>query len=436
MGGGLIVNGERVVNWFPIWEPVTIEIHEGENVVVFEPGLETHWTCASFAFDSKHPIHLEAPMGPIGAEWAAVRFDRRDQNLTHAVRQAKTWDDLVYSGAEIVPVDDLHASPVVAYNAVWGGHEIDAAPKVSHLERAFSDSSECAVIEPSEGDTEILLDFGKELIGYFDLQLEAHEGVIIDAACFEAIEDGRIHWANGNLCSFRYTTRDGAQRFLSRYRRGFRYAYLVFRHVKEPVKLQSARVLLSTYPDERKGSFACSDPLLNQIWDVGVWTLRMCSEDTFTDCPLYEQTYWVGDGRNEALISYPVWGPTALTRRCARLPGQSLFRSKLTESQVPSGWQNIIPAWSFLWVQLVDEYYQYSGDLRTLGEIYPDVKTMLTNCEAMCTERGLFRISAWNFFDWAGMDIGHETCTHNNLLLAESAKRAACMARALGLNDD
>ena len=291
-----------------------------------------------------------------------------------------------------------------------------------------------AEIHPAEGDTEIVLDFGKEIIGYFDLNLEAPEGVVIDVACYEAIEDGKIHWSEGNLCSFRYTTRAGAQEFISRYRRGFRYASLVFRNVTQPVKINDIRVFLATYPDVRKGSFRCSDPVLNAIWETGAWTLRMCSEDTFTDCPLYEQTYWVGDGRNEALVSYPVWGPTPLVKRCTLLPGQSFYRSELTESQVPSGWQNIIPAWSFLWVQMAEEYYLYSGDKETLEKNYPDVVKLLENCKKLCTDRGLFSIDAWNFFDWAGMDTGSKTCTHNNIMLAETAHRAAKMAAYLGKN--
>ena len=39
-----------------------------------------------------------------------------------------------------------------------------------------------------------------------------------------------------------------------------------------------------------RGMFRCSDSRLNQIWDFSAYTLRMCSEDTFTDCPTYEQT--------------------------------------------------------------------------------------------------------------------------------------------------
>lgn len=38
-------------------------------------------------------------------------------------------------------------------------------------------------------------------------------------------------------------------------------------------------------------------------------------QDTFTDCPLYEQTHWAGDARNEALIAFGVFGAHDLARR-------------------------------------------------------------------------------------------------------------------------
>jgi hypothetical protein len=45
-------------------------------------------------------------------------------------------------------------------------------------------------------------------------------------------------------------------------------------------------------------------------------------EDTFVDCPAYEQVFWVGDSRNEALVNYYVFGALDIVKRCLRLvPG-------------------------------------------------------------------------------------------------------------------
>ena len=433
-GYNLSVNGKNY-GGFPRWQEQPIELKTGINLLVAELPPQTHWSAATFSFNFEKPVKIQAPVGE--TEWAAAKYDRHNKQLSDAVRNVTTWETLTsISGVQIFPVSKEHISPAVAYNSVWAGKETGKPSNVKNIQNAFSNNPDVAEIDPAEGDTEIVLDFGKEVIGYFDMVLEASEGVVVDVACYEAIEDGKIHWSEGNLCSFRYTTRAGLQEFLSRYRRGFRYASMVFRNVTQPVKISDIRLVLATYPDDRKGTFNCSDPVLNKIWETGAWTLRMCSEDTFTDCPLYEQTYWVGDGRNEALVSYPVWGPTPLVKRCSLLPGQSLYRSQLTESQVPSGWQNIIPAWSFLWVQMADEYYLYSADKETLEKNYPDVVKLLDHCKTLCTDKGLFSIDAWNFFDWAGMDTGNKTCTHNNILLAETANRAAKMATYLGKAED
>ena len=114
------------------------------------------------------------------------------------------------------------------------------------------------------------------------------------------------------------------------------------------MRFRNVEVLYNSYPQARRGSFHSADALLNRIWEVGADTLRACAEDTYTDCPSYEQTLWVGDARNEALIDWVINGDPRLWYRCLELAGESLHRSPLVESNVPSGWQNIIPAWAFL----------------------------------------------------------------------------------------
>ena len=161
--------------------------------------------------------------------------------------------------------------------------------------------------------------------------------------------------------SFRYICRDGRQSYQTYVRRGFQYTYLILRNMTGPVRLRRVEVLFNTYPQTRQGSFACSDARLDQIWQVGAHTLRCCAEDTYVDCPTYEQTHWVGDARNEALIDWAINGDPRLWYRCLEQTGQSLDRSPLTEGHVPSAWQNILPAWSFLWMRSCREYYLFTG---------------------------------------------------------------------------
>lgn len=312
------------------------------------------------------------------------------------------------------------------------------AVRVESLDALLAATPDDAIVyPPQDGDLELLLDFGKELVGFFEMELHAPEGVVIDLNAFEYMEDGRIQWTFGLHNTFRYITRAGWQSWRSVIRRGFRYATLTIRFpqgASEPVRLRGLRCYLNTYPYAYRGQFACSDALLNEIWEISRHTVRLCSEDTFVDCPSYEQTFWVGDARNESLFSYTAFGDHRLARRCLLLAGESLWRSPLVESQVPSGWEDILTAWSLLWTIACEEYYRFTGDRTFLEQVYPAVRQQNANIhERFINGQGLLEIEAWNMLDWAPMDTPRAgVVTHQNMWLVEAWRRSAKMARILG----
>jgi len=143
-------------------------------------------------------------------------------------------------------------------------------------------------------------------------------------------------------------------------------------------------------------------------------------EDTFTDCPLYEQTLWVGDARNESLFAYPVFGATDIGRRCATLAAQSLERYPIIGCQVPSGWDVLLPAWSFLWGISIWDYYEFTGDTSFEGA-----------AALRDAEHGLFQGPFWNMFDWSGIDDNHEIVLHNSMLFVGAINAAIECAKML-----
>jgi alpha-L-rhamnosidase len=232
-------------------------------------------------------------------------------------------------------------------------------------------------------------------------------------------------------------TSEGNQRFHSIVRRGFRYATLTIRNLTEPIKIRRVACLLNTFPVVERGDFLCSDPLLNQVWRMCRYTTRLCMDDTFVDCPAYEQTLWVGDARGEALIEYVTFGEYEMPKRCWRLTGRSLRRSPLTESQVPSGWKNVLTAWSFLWMLACEESYKWSGDKAFLKEIYPALAQNCKGIESFINPKGLLEIEAWNMLDWAPMDTPPSgVVTHQNALAVEALRSTARVARILDKERD
>jgi hypothetical protein len=303
-------------------------------------------------------------------------------------------------------------------------------------EEALLTSSGWTVVHPDPAghDVRVLLDFGREVVGTHCFEIHASAGTVLDFHNFEFIQpDGRLNFAEGMNNSSRYICRDGRQAHRTLIRRGFRYSYVILRGMCGPVRLRGVHVLDATYPQHNIGSFACSDAQLDRIWTAGAATMRACAEDTYTDCPTYEQTHWVGDARNEALVDWVVNGDSRLWLRCLEQAGQSLDRSPLVESHVPSSWQNVLPAWSFLWLRSCLEYYTWTGDRAGAERLLPFMARNVDGLQQHLDARGLFSIQAWNMFDWAAMDTPCQgVVTHQNCLAVLGLDATARLADALG----
>jgi alpha-L-rhamnosidase len=426
----LFLNGKPVN-----YDSGKIKLNKGSNILLAVFDCAHHYDEFSLILDVKKMVTLKSPVCK-GAWAVAGPFEQENEDWAR-VKESKTLDRLKQKNVLRLFCEPPYPSVLGpdAFALCTTQRPLPGSPKVRTLENLLADNDELAVIEAQKEDVEIMIDMGCEYNAHVEFDLSAPPGVMIDAHCFEDIVDDKPKYTCGNRSGFRYITRDGWQKYTTYRHFGFRYLILTFRNLTGPVTIRNLAALFVHQQVEHKGSFQCNDYLLNKIWDVGKQTLLCCMEDTFTDCPTYEQTYWVGDGRNEALVSHMAFGNYDITRRCSRLPAWSLKRSDLTESQVPSGWQNILPAWSFLWVQMVWEQFYFAGDTAILRELYPAIAKMMNNIRKKYLEpkTGLFSIQAWNMFDWTKVDDQHNLVTHNNLFLAGALQTTVRIAQALGL---
>jgi hypothetical protein len=305
---------------------------------------------------------------------------------------------------------------------------------VTHPTALMHDNSETTIVHPSsEGDIELIYDLGEQSVGYYDLDLVAEAGVEIDIFGLEYItRDGTVQHTWGNRNGMRYITHEGSNRFISLKRRSQRYLFITLRKQTRPVRIRKIQVIESTYPINQQGWFSCSDARLDNIYEISARTLKLCMEDTFTDCPLFEQTHWVGDARNEAVFGFSIYGAEDLARRCIHLTAQSLERYPIVGCQVPSSWDCLIPVWSFLWGISVWDFYFYSGDRHFLREIWPAVLKNLAGAEEMLDQNGLFSGPYWNMFDWSAVDHWHHTVLHNTMFMIGAIQAARKCGAVLG----
>ncbi|GGD93837.1 family 78 glycoside hydrolase catalytic domain [Paenibacillus nasutitermitis] len=273
---------------------------------------------------------------------------------------------------------------------------LHATPDAAQLER------------PDTGDMEIIVDFGTIHAGFLEFELEAQAGTVIDWYGFESMPGGVIEFTEGLNNSVRYICREGRQSYRSINRMGFRYLMMTVRGQKQPISVYGIRMVKNAYPVSGAGQFRCSDDQLTEIWRISRHTHHLCMEDTFVDCPTFEQVYWLGDANTSMLINYQLFGSYELVRHCLELAADSAAQSKLIPALMPTDWQASIPFWTFNWIIAVQQYTEHTGDTSLAAKLYPSIKQTVAVYESFINEEGLFDISSWNLLDWAELDISNK----------------------------
>ena len=305
---------------------------------------------------------------------------------------------------------------------------------VENPEGLIHDNDELTIVNPSQtGNLELVYDLGEQNWGYFKLDLISEAGVQIDIFGIEHKDkDGNLQFTIENRNGVSYTTKHGSNRFISHERRSSRYIFITIRNQTKPIKIRNISLMESTYPVTHVGSFACSDERLSKIWEISERTLKLCMDDTYVDCPAFEQVFWVGDARNEALFGFYAFGAVDIAKRCLEIVAESLERYPMAACQAPNNWDSIIPVWSFLWGIAVWDYYWFTGDKTTVKQMWNPVIKNLKAAEKYINENDLFSAPLWNLFDWADIDQEHETVFHNSMFMVGAIDAALKCAQLLG----
>ena len=430
------------LNYFDRGDVIEAFLGAGEHLLAF--------AIDAWAFEWSLSVHATprgldpALPGREDARFAFVGpFAENEMERFRACAALPNWAALTRSelALQIVPREQEY--PVNVLGEVLTARMADGTPAIEPAQALAGGSMDWTEVLPDKNGAaiEIELEFEKLWTGWLEFEAIAPAGVTLDFYGFETYQDGHRDVTFELHNTMQYVTREGYQQYRSIVRRGVRYLLVVIRGLGAPMRLRRVAGILSTYPAPLLGDFRSSDPLLDRIYEISRWTTRMCMEDTFVDCPTYEQTFWVGDARNAGAAALAAFGAEGLVRRCLHLAARSLERSPLVESQVPSAWENILTTWSFLWALACEEYYNYSGDPKFLEAIYPALAQQARYCrDHLINAQGLLT-SAWdNLLEWAPMDHGGggqaTAVTHLNAWYVESCRRTAALGRALGKADE
>ena len=254
-------------------------------------------------------------------------------------------------------------------------------------------------IQTKKTDGGLFLDFGEELFGYLFIENAEPAStytVYYGESEAEAMggKDAVLREAVKGAASYRLT------------QRAFRYIYI--KNADETLSVFAHHEYL---PLTKKGSFSCSDTLLNDIYGMCERTFHLNCREGFFDGIKRDRWVWGGDAYQSARINAYLFADRAISERT--LIG--LIGREPIDAHI-----NTIVDYSLFWVIALYEHHMAYGDIDFLSRMYPLACRMMEFLSTRLNEDGMIvgREGDWTFIDWASIDKTGAVCAEQMLLIA------------------
>jgi len=258
---------------------------------------------------------------------------------------------------------------------------------------------------------EMLVDFGTMAMAYTSMDLDAEEGS-------QLIMKYALRYKNGKPAEMygggnRYTARAGSQSFMTTDQWGSRYMLVKCESGK--VKIQGVKITDRRYPFERIGKFICSDPMLNNLWNMAIKTIEVTTDDGYGS-DARERNEWIQDA------SKPSYQTSRVALAAPGEDGKPVFSDPrplknmlrhAAQSQLPDGrllatfptdrgpedCHYVIEDYSCQWFEALKMYYDATGDKEFVREMWPTAVAQLKWFLDRRTPRGLLLAREYASFD-------------------------------------
>lgn len=193
---------------------------------------------------------------------------------------------------------------------------------------------------------------------------------------------------------------------------------------------------------------------MEKIWDISERSLKRCMQETYFDCPFYEQLQYAMDTRLEILYTYAISGDDRLAKQAMEAFRLSQRPDGMINSDAPTVKANPIVSFSIYYILMVYDHMMYFGDEKLVKKYLPSIDSVLNFFDTNIKENGLvghvggpiMRDKYWSFIDWStkwGNNGGVPTAINKNtrsltiesLLYIYGLKKAAELSEFIGRND-
>ena len=367
----------------------------------------------------------------IGGDWRLGPFDDSDWHFAVAVKGSQ-WGTFHQRSIPLLRETELSQTAIV---------QVVQNQRTDNAVRPLRDILPLKIKAPAE----VVVDIGQMAQAYWVLDFDADQGSEFTVRPCQRFRENKKPENNYSVVNF-YKARSGSQQYMSTDTYGFRYMHLQLN--SGAIRLRSARFVDVTYPFVNLGRFECSDRLLNELWKMATYTVQVCSEDSYVDCALRERSEWMGDG---AVVTYPI----SRVAFAGPGPGQDYIYSdprlirgmleRVALTQKPDGriranscsdfWDmhSFIEDYSCLWVQSLRQYYDNTGDIDFVRQLWPVLDKQMKWFLQRRTERGL--VKAREFLLHMDNPLHHQTDCEGatlNAFVFRALRDSAYLAKTLG----
>lgn len=209
--------------------------------------------------------------------------------------------------------------------------------------------------------------------------------------------------------------------------KAFRYVHVVLASADDTKAEATLSALYEYLPQDEKntGSFECNDSLINDIWKIGAYTMDLTTREFMMDGIKRDRWTWSGDAIQSYLMNYYLRFDSDTVKRTIRqLRGKDPVTAHI----------NTIMDYTFYWFKSVLDYYEFTGDIAFVREIYPRMQTLMEYVLSRLDIEGFAEGQAddWIFVDWVDFPMPKRgIMSFEQILLAKSYETMMVCAELL-----
>jgi len=202
---------------------------------------------------------------------------------------------------------------------------------------------------------------------------------------------------------------------------GFRFLNVELEDDDASIELYMLQGVMIGLELDQPGSFVCSDPRVNDIYDTSVYTAYLNMQEYLWDGIKRDRLVWCGDIYPSELTILAAYGAHCILKKSLDI------HRTITP---PTGWMNGMPAYSLWWLLSHDVLYMAGGDLEYLRAQHDYMAALVRNIAGFIAPDGQEQLPG-GFLDWPSSENPTAIHAGQQALMAQAFAVTARMMRAM-----